>query len=195
LSPSSDEDVTALLVQWRSGSAEAEARLMERVMTELHRLAAGYLRHERSGQSLQPTMVVNEAYLRLIPQRGVSFQNRAHFFGIAARMMRRVLVDHARKRHAAKRDGGIGDPVSISGVPEQPKGADPIDVLALHEALSALGELDPSQAQIVEMRYFAGLTVEEVAEAMGISPATVKREWATARLWLKRRMQGQDDGR
>jgi RNA polymerase sigma-70 factor (ECF subfamily) len=184
------DDVTTLLARWRKGSAEAEAQLMERVQGELRRLAAGYLRRERAGQTLQPTAVVNEAYMRLLPQRGVSWENRAHFFGIAARMMRRVLVDHARRRHAAKRDAGPADPVSISGVASPAREADPIDVLALHDALSKLAELDKRQAEIVEMRFFAGLTVEEIAEVMEISTATVKREWATAKLWLRRQMQG-----
>ncbi len=184
-----DEDVTRLLERWRGGSADAEAQLMERVQGELRRLAAAYLRRERPGGTLQPTAVVNEAYLRLLPQRNVSWENRSHFFGIAAKMMRRVLVDHARRKRAVKRDGG-GDPVSISGVAEPAREADVVDVLALHEALGALADLDPRQAEIVEMRYFAGLTVQEVAEVLEISPATVKREWATAKLWLRRRMQG-----
>jgi RNA polymerase sigma factor (TIGR02999 family) len=184
------DDVTTLLAKWRKGSVEAEAQLMERVQGELRRLAAGYLRRERAGQTLQPTAVVNEAYMRLLPQRGVSWENRAHFFGIAARMMRRVLVDHARRRHAAKRDAGPADPVSISGVASPAREADPIDVLALHDALSKLADLDKRQAEIVEMRFFAGLTVEEIAEVLEISTATVKREWATAKLWLRRQMQG-----
>ena len=184
------DDVTTLLARWRKGSAEAEAQLMERVQGELRRLAAGYMRRERGGRTLQPTAVVNEAYIRLLPQRGVSWENRAHFFGIAAKMMRRVLVDHARRRHAAKRDAGPGEPVSISGVPSPAREADPVDVLALHDALSKLAELDARQSEIVEMRFFAGLTVEEIAEVLDISPATVKREWATAKLWLRRQMQG-----
>jgi RNA polymerase sigma factor (TIGR02999 family) len=191
--PTSDKpgnDVTQLLKRWRSGSRDAEAALMERVQGELRRLAAGYLRHERPGRTLQPTAVVNEAYIRLLPQRGVSWQNRAHFFGIAAKMMRRVLVDHARRRRAIKRDAGPADPVSISGVPSPAREADPVDVLALHTALSALAELDARQSDIVEMRFFAGLTVEEIAEVLEISPATVKREWATAKMWLRRQMQG-----
>jgi RNA polymerase sigma-70 factor (ECF subfamily) len=184
------DDVTTLLARWRKGSAEAEAQLMERVQGELRRLAAGYLRRERGGRTLQPTAVVNEAYIRLLPQRGVSWENRAHFFGIAAKMMRRVLVDHARRRHAAKRDAGPGEPVSISGVASPAREADPVDVLALHDALSKLAELDPRQSEIVEMRFFAGLTVEEIAEVLDISPATVKRDWSTAKLWLRRQMQG-----
>jgi RNA polymerase sigma factor (TIGR02999 family) len=184
------DDVTLLLARWRKGSADAEAELMERVQGELRRLAASYLRRERGGQTLQPTAVVNEAYIRLLPQRGVSWENRAHFFGIAAKMMRRVLVDHARRRHAAKRDAGPAEPVSISGVASPEREVDQIDVLALHDALSKLGELDRRQSEIVEMRFFAGLTVEEIAQVLEISPATVKREWATAKMWLKRQMRG-----
>jgi RNA polymerase sigma factor (TIGR02999 family) len=186
----SDDDVTALLVRWRGGSTQAGDELMAKVHGELRRLAASYLRRERGGHTLQPTAVVNEAYLRLVPQRAVQWENRAHFFGIAARMMRRVLVDHARKRQAAKRDGLAEDPVSISGVPAPAPGLDQVDVLSLHEALSALAALDPRQAEIVEMRYFAGLTVEEIGEVLKISPATVKREWTTAKLWLRHRMSG-----
>jgi RNA polymerase sigma factor (TIGR02999 family) len=188
--PTSGNDVTQLLKRWRKGSRDAESALMERVQGELRRLAAGYLRHERAGRTLQPTAVVNEAYLRLLPQRGVSWENRAHFFGIAAKMMRRVLVDHARRRRAIKRDAGPGEPVSISGVPSPAREADPVDVLALHTALSDLATLDERQAEIVEMRFFAGLTVEEIAEVLEISPATVKRDWATAKLWLRKQMQG-----
>ena len=184
------DDVTLLLARWRKGSPEAEAELMERVQGELRRLAASYMRRERGGQTLQPTAVVNEAYIRLLPQRGVSWENRAHFFGIAAKMMRRVLVDHARRRNAAKRDAGPGEPVSISGVPSPAREADEVDVLALHDALSKLADVDPRQSEIVEMRFFAGLTVEEIAEVLDISPATVKREWATAKMWLKRQMRG-----
>jgi len=186
----SGADVTQLLKRWRKGSRDAESELMERVQGELRRLAAGYLRHERGGRTLQPTAVVNEAYIRLLPQRGVSWENRAHFFGIAAKMMRRVLVDHARRKKAIKRDAGPGEPVSISGVASPAREADPVDVLALHTALSQLGDLDSRQAEIVEMRFFAGLTVEEIAEVLEISPATVKREWATAKMWLRRQMQG-----
>jgi RNA polymerase sigma factor (TIGR02999 family) len=184
------DDVTLLLAQWRKGSPDAEAQLMERVQGELRRLAASYLRRERGGQTLQPTAVVNEAFIRLLPQRGVSWENRAHFFGIAARMMRRVLVDHARRRNAAKRDAGPGEPVSISGVAAPAREADPVDVLALHDALSRLAELDPRQSEIVEMRFFAGLTVQEISEVLQVAPATVKRDWATAKMWLKRQMQG-----
>jgi RNA polymerase sigma-70 factor (ECF subfamily) len=184
------DDVTALLVRWRAGSPEAEEQLMAKVLGELRRLAASYLRRERAGHTLQPTAVVNEAYMRLVPQRGIHWENRAHFFGIAARMMRRVLVDHARRRQAAKRDGLASQPVTISGVAAPTPPVEAVDVLALHDALSALGELDARQAELVEMRYFAGLTIDEIAEVLKISPATVKREWTTAKLWLRRRMQG-----
>lgn len=184
------DDVTALLVRWRDGSAEAGDELMAKVQGELRRIAASYLRRERGGHTLQPTAVVNEAYLRLVPQRAVQWENRAHFFGIAARMMRRVLVDHARRRRAAKRDGLAEEPVTITGIAAPAAGADQVDVLMLHEALDALAALDARQSEIVEMRYFAGLTVEEIAEVMKVSPATVKREWTTAKLWLRRRMEG-----
>jgi RNA polymerase sigma factor (TIGR02999 family) len=163
---------------------------MERVYGELRRLAAGYMRRERAGKTLQPTAVVNEAFLRLLPQRKVSWENRAHFFGIAAKMMRRVLVDHARRKKAVKRDAGPGEPISISVVPSPKREADQVDVLALNAALTALAELDPRQAEIVEMRFFAGLTVEEIAEVLEISPATVKRDWSTAKMWLRREMRG-----
>jgi len=186
----SGNDVTQLLKRWRKGSPEAEAALMERVHGELRRLAAGYMRRERAGRTLQPTAVVNEAYMRLLPQRGVSWENRAHFFGIAAKMMRRVLVDHARRKKAIKRDAGPGDPVSISGVPSPAREADQVDVLALNVALTALAEMDARQAEIVEMKFFAGLTVEEIGEVLEVSPATVKREWATAKMFLRRQMRG-----
>jgi RNA polymerase sigma factor (TIGR02999 family) len=180
--------VTRLLAEWRRGSADAEAALMDRVHRELRILAAAYMRRERGGATLEPTAVVHEAYLRLLPQRSVPWANRAHFFGIAARMMRRVLVDRARRRRAVKRDGLAAGSISISRIAAARDGADPVDVLDLHDALTALESIDPRQAEVVEKRYFGGLTIEEIAEAMGISPATVKREWVTARLWLRRRM-------
>lgn len=183
----SDDDVTVLLAQWRQGSADAEQRLMEVVQGELRRLAASYLRRERAGHTLQPTAVVNEAYLRLMPQRKVRWENRAHFFGIAAKMMRRVLVDHARRKRASKREGFAGDPVSLSQVPD-PAGGQDIDVLNLHQALDDLAALDARQADVVELRYFGGLKIEEIAKAIGISPATVKRELTTATVWLRHRM-------
>jgi RNA polymerase sigma factor (TIGR02999 family) len=182
-------DITALLSRWRKGSPEAEEQLMSMVQAELRKLAAGYLRRERGGHTLQPTAIVNEAYIRMMPQRGVEWANRAHFFGIAAKMMRRVLVDHARRRRAAKREGFAGDPITLSNVAD-PAGGENIDVLALHEALAELATLDDRQAEIVELRFFGGLKIDEVAEAVGVSPATVKRELTTATVWLRHKMRG-----
>ena len=183
MSQPTDPEVTALLKQWGGGDRKALEQLLPLVYGELRRLAASYLRDERSDHTLQPTALVHEAYIRLAGQRDVAWQNRAHFFGIAAQMMRRILVDHARKRQAAKRDAAAwkvqtGDGVDLGDrYPE---------LLALDAALSDLEALDPRQARIVEMRFFGGLTVEETAEVAGISPATVKREWQTARAWLAR---------
>jgi RNA polymerase sigma-70 factor (ECF subfamily) len=182
-------DVTALLERWRRGSADAEEQLMALVQSELRKLAAGYLRRERGDHTLQPTAVVNEAYIRLMPQRRVNWANRSHFFGIAAKMMRRILVDHARRKRAAKREGFEGDPMTLSRVPD-PAGGQDIDVLALHEALAGLAALDARQAEIVEMRFFGGLKIDEIADAVGVSPATVKRELTTATVWLRHRMRG-----
>jgi RNA polymerase sigma factor (TIGR02999 family) len=187
--PDADE-VTVLLGQWRQGSVDAQEKLMQVVQGELRRLAASYLRRERPGHTLQPTAVVNEAYMRLMPQRGVRWENRAHFFGIAAKMMRRVLVDHARRKRAGKREGFSGDPVSVSQVAD-PNGGQDIDVLNLHQALDDLAVLDKRQADVVELRYFGGLKIEEIAEAIGVSQATVKRELTTATVWLKHRMKGE----
>jgi RNA polymerase sigma factor (TIGR02999 family) len=177
-----EADITALLRDWSGGDHEALERLMPAVYGELKRLAASYLRSERPGHTLQPTALVHEAYLRLQGQRSVAWSNRAHFFGIAARIMRRILVDHARRRGAAKRDAAalrltLVDDAAGDRAPE---------LIALDTALTSLERLDPQQARVVELRYFGGLTVEETAEAAGISTATVKREWRTARAWLRR---------
>ena len=178
-----EREVTALLRDWSGGDRAALERLMPLVYQELRRLAASYLRVERPDHTLQPTALVHEAYLRLVEQRGVSWQNRAHFFGIAAQMMRRILVDHARRRQAAKRDAGaLRLQTSWDG---GESGRDP-ELLALDQALCGLESLDARQARIVELRFFGGLTVEETAEVAGVSPATVKREWRTARAWLAR---------
>ena len=181
------DDVTTLLVRWRAGSPDAEALLMAKVQGELRKLAASYLRRERPGHTLQPTAIVNEAYMRLIPQRNVRWENRAHFFGIAAQMMRRILVDHARRRRAAKR--GEAEPISVSGIAD-PRAGSAFDVLALHEALTELARLDARQERIVELRFFGGLTIEDIAAVVGVAPATVKRDLVSARLWLKDRMRG-----
>jgi RNA polymerase sigma-70 factor, ECF subfamily len=177
-----ERDITALLKDWGEGDREALERLMPIVYGELKRLASSYLRSERPDHTLQPTALVHEAYLRLQGQRSVVWSNRAHFFGIAARIMRRILVDHARRRRAAKRDAAalrltLVDDASVDRAPE---------LIALDSALTGLERLDPQQARVVELRYFGGMTVEETAEAAGISTATVKREWRTARAWLRR---------
>jgi RNA polymerase sigma factor (TIGR02999 family) len=182
-------DVTALLVSWSRGERSAAEQLIPAVYDELHRQAERAMRREGNIHTLQTTALVHEAYLRLVDQRRVEWRNRAHFFGIAAEVMRRVLVDHARARLAAKRGGGatrvsLGD---VAGVSLHEDHGD-ADVLALHAALERLAQLDPDQARLVELRYFGGLTIEDTADALGISPATVKREWALARAWLRREL-------
>lgn len=182
----SKADVTGLLRRWHGGGAEADERLIGAVERELRRIAAGYMRRERPDHTLQPTALVNEAYLRLV-EDNVSWEGRAHFFGIAARVMRQILVDHARKHQAAKRGAGRRADRSVSKVAD-PGGGNDIDVLALNLALEELARLDPRQEKIVELRYFGGLTEEEVARAMGLSPATIRRDVASAKLWLGRQM-------
>ena len=176
--------VTQLLMKWSEGDQTALDQLIPLIYDELHRLAERHLRHERAGHTLQATALVNEAYLRLVDERGVSWQNRAHFYAIAARRMRHILVEHARGRDAAKRGGGQYK-LSLSKVDRITPRED-VNLLALDEALQRLAEIDPQKSRIVELRYFGGLTVEETAEVMGISPATVKREWSMARAWLRR---------
>jgi RNA polymerase sigma factor (TIGR02999 family) len=177
--------ITALLHEWRRGDRAALDRLTPLVYDELRSLARRHLRGERHRLTLQPTALVHEAYLRLVGS-GVPWEDRAHFFGVASRLMRQVLVDHARARQAKKR-GGEATRVELTGVdPSSPLPA--VDVLALHEALDRLAAVDATSERIVEMRYFGGLTVEETAEALSISPATVKRDWSAARAWLLREM-------
>lgn len=159
---------------------------MPLVFTELRVLAGIYLKRERPGHTLQPTALVNEVYLRLVDLEQVTWENRAHFFGLAARMMRRLLVNHAEARRAEKRGGGAAK-VSLDEA-VLPGCAPEVDVLGLDAALQELERLDPRQGQVVEMRYFSGLSIAETAEALQISPATVKRDWETAKLWLRRRM-------
>lgn len=186
----SDHDVTALLLAWGAGDASAAEALLPLVYEEMRRQAGRAMRREDQAHTLQPTALVHEAYLRLVDQRRATWKNRAQFLGVSAQMMRRVLVDHARGRLADKRGGGA-IPVTLANANEpQDHGASAIDVLALHDALEALERFDPDQARIVELRYFGGMTIEETAEAVGSSPATVKREWATARAWLRREMLG-----
>jgi RNA polymerase sigma factor (TIGR02999 family) len=177
-----ERDITALLKDWSGGDRAALERLIPAVYEELRRLAASRLRSERPDHTLQPTALVHEAFLRLADQRSVDWANRSHFFSIAARIMRRILVDHARKRRAAKRDAAA---LRLTVSDEAPSERAP-ELLALDSALTSLEKLDPQQARVVELRFFGGLTVEETAEAAGISTATVKREWRTARAWLRR---------
>jgi RNA polymerase sigma factor (TIGR02999 family) len=175
-------ELTALLQQVNAGRDDALEQLMPVVYGELRRQAARYLRRERQNHTLQPTALVNEAFLKLIDQRNVRRQNRAHFFGIAAQAMRRIMIDHARTRQRIKR-GGVQHAVTLDEAMIAGE-ARSIDVLALDEALTRLAAIDERQARIVELRYFAQLSVEETAEVTGLSPATVKREWAMARAWL-----------
>jgi RNA polymerase sigma-70 factor (ECF subfamily) len=184
------DDLTALLGRWGTGTPDDRDRLLAAVHGELRRTAAAYMRRERPEHTLQPTALVNEAYVRLIGQRDVRWEHRAHFFGIAARVMRQILVDHARKRRARKRGMGVRADRSVSKLADPSSGQD-IDVLALHVALDELATLDPRQAEIVELRYFGGLTEEEVATVKTLSPATIRREIAAAKFWLGRRMKGQ----
>ena len=188
--PSSPE-ITNLLRRWCEGDADALDRLMPLVYDELRRMATRHLARETPGNTLQSTALVHEAFLKLVDQREVQWQNRAHFFGLAAQMMRRILVDHARHAHRAKRGGGvtplpIESALLVSGAPAPA----PIDVLALDEALSALDALDSRQARIVELRFFGGLTVDETAEVVGLSTSSIKREWAIAKAWLFRHISG-----
>lgn len=173
--------VTQLLAEIRNGNKEAEARLVPLVYAELHRLAANFMHRERPDHTLQPTALVNEVYLRLVGQQQ-DWQNRCHFFAIAAQIMRRVLVDHARAHHAARRGGNL-QRIDLENLP---LGSEefPAKILALDEALSRLAEWDARQARIVELRFFVGLTEDEIASVLEISPRTVKREWSLARAWL-----------
>ena len=187
------ESVTQLLVDWGRGDQKALDKLMPLVYSELRRLAGNYLRRERQGHTLQPTALVNEAYLKLIDQRNPRWQNRAQFYGVAAQLMRRILVDHARQRQAAKRGGSDQQRLSITSAGQlggKQLATEPaIDLLALHEALNELAEMDPQQGRIVELKFFGGLSIEEIAEVMAIGHATVERDWKMARAWLRRKLE------
>jgi RNA polymerase sigma factor (TIGR02999 family) len=175
------EPTKQLLADWANRDPSARDELVPIVYEELRRLAHHYMRGEREGHTLQTTALVNEVYLRLAGIDGLQWRDRAHFFAMAATLMRRVLVDHARQRGRDKRGGGVSVvPLDETAVSPQPE----VDVVALDEALQRLDAVDPQQCRVVELRFFAGLSVEETAEALGISAATVKRDWATARLWL-----------
>jgi len=184
--PKDAENITDLLVSYRRGDKESLDKLMPAVYDELRRQAARYLRREQPGHTLQTTALIHEAYVRLVDQHNVQWQNRAHFFGIAAQMMRRILVDHARTKKRAKR-GGSDIRVSLDDATVAVKGQD-LDVVAVDEALTRLAKIDEQQSRVVELRFFSGLTVEETAEVMGISPATVKRDWSMAKAWLHREL-------
>ena len=180
-------ELTRLLHQWQNGDRAALDQLVPRVYDELRAIAARHLRREWRDGAMQTTALVNEAYLKLIDQRRVDWQNRAHFFAVAAQLMRRILVDDARRQLQEKRGGGaVCMPVEDQPIAAAEGPLDAVDTLALDRALSELERLDPDQARIVELRFFGGLTVEETAAALSISPTTVKREWAIAKGWLYR---------
>ena len=186
-------DVTGLLVAWSEGDSAALDALLPVVYAELRRQARRALRHEAAGHTLQPTALVHEAYLKLVGQRPGRWLRREQFFGVAARCMRQVLVDAARTRRAAKRGGGahaitLSDAEGLAAAPAAADEAAGDDVLALDAALTRLAALDPDQARVVELRYFAGLTLDDTAATLGISPATVSREWTVARRWLRREL-------
>ncbi len=188
MSSTSDQPgrITQLLERWDGGDQSALDELAPLVYAELRKVAAAYLRRERPGHTLQATALVNEAYLRLVGHKHGRWQGRKHFYGIAARLMRQVLVEHARRHQAEKRGGGravvtLSRADEISGAPE-------VDVLAVHEALERLAAFDAQQARIVELRFFGGLSIEETAETLGVGHATVEREWGLARAWLRKEL-------
>ena len=180
--PSSSETITELLIQWREGDETALDRLIPLVYKELRRMASYYMRRRRPGDTLQTSALINEAYLRLAEHKNMRWQNRAHFFGVAAQAMRRILVDHARVRYAAKREGG-GFKVSLDQAADvgEHRAA---ELIALDDALKELAVFDARKSRIIELRYFGGLSVEETAHVLEVAPVTVKREWRAAKLWL-----------
>lgn len=186
--PESAHEVTRLLHAMQGGDAEASEQLVALVYHELHDLASHYMRNEREGHTLQPTALVSEVYLRLVGQQGSPWQGRSHFFGVAAQAMRRILVDHARRRNAAKREGGHRVTLEDSAIADTGSERRALDVLALDAALDKLAVVDARYARVVELRFFAGLEVEEVARLMGTSPATVKRDWTFAKAFLQREL-------
>ena len=181
---SSSSNVTQMLRDWSNGDREVVDKLIPVVYEELRRQAARYLRRERPGHTLQTTALIHEAYIRLIDQKNVRWQNRAHFFAIAAQLMRRILVDHARSRQAAKRGGSdIKLPLEEAMIASEGR---EVDLVALDEALERLAAIDPQQSRVVELKFFSGMTVEETAEVLDVSPRTVKRDWNVAKAWLRR---------
>lgn len=186
--PSESETITRLLEAWSDGDADALEDMIPRVVPELKKLARGQLARERPGHTLQPTALVHEIYLQLVRQRRVRWSNRKQFFAFAGTLMRRVLVSHARKRQAVKRGGDVTCVTLIEGRLADARSSQLTDLVALDQALDRLAERSPRQAQVVEMRYFAGLTVAETAEALEVSPGTVKLDWSVARAWLFREL-------
>lgn len=183
-------EVTQLLLDWGSGDKAALDKLVPVVYQELRRLASYYMRRERPGHTLQTSALVNEAYMRLIDYKRMHWQSRAHFFAVAAQAMRRILVEHARKRHFAKRGGGaVQVSLDEAATVSQKQAA---DLIALDDALTSLEAIDPRKGRIVELRYIGGLNIEETAEVLGISPATVQREWRAAKAWLYREIKKED---
>ena len=180
-------DITALLIDYSNGKPEALEALMPQVYDELKKLARSYMRKENDSHTLQPTALVHEAFFKLIDQKAVQWQNRAHFYGVAAQLMRRILIDHARNKHAAKR-GGNQPALSFDEALHWNTQDNSPDILALDTALEKLSAIDERQGKVVELRYFGGLNIEETAEALKTSPATVKRDWAMARAWLFREL-------
>jgi len=187
----SSQEITQLLLAWSDGDQAALEKLTPLVYAELHRLAKGYMFGERPGHALQTTALINEAYLRLIDWKNVRWRSRAHFFGVAAQVMRRILVDFARARHYTKR-GGAAQQVSLDEAItiHEDRSA---EFIALDEALKSLAEIDPRKSQVVELRFFGGLSAEETAEALKVSQRTVEREWNSARAWLYRELRGKDE--
>ena len=183
-----NEDITEFLIDWNNGDQAALEKLMPLVYNELRRLASNYLRRERASHTLQPTALVNEAYLKLVDQKNAKWQNRAQFFGISAQLMRRILVDHARQHQAAKRGGSNQQRLSITSAQQFAK-QPAVDLLALNEALDELATMDPQQGRIVELKFFGGLSIDETAEVLGVSHATVERDWKMARAWLRRQLE------
>ncbi len=183
MAATSPKDVTQLLIEWSNGDHAALDRLIPLVYDELRRLARGYMRREKQGHTLQTSALIHEAYLRLVDRKDVQLQNRAQFFGFAAQLMRRILVDHARSRSRLKRGGGV----QLVSLAEQAViSNDVAEVIALDDALNNLAERDPRKAQIVEMKFFAGLTNEEIADVLRVTTRTVEREWRKAKAWLYR---------
>ena len=187
----SSQEITQLLIAWSDGDQAALEKLTPLVYAELRRLAKGYMFGERPGHTMQTTALINEAYLRLIDWENVRWQSRAHFFGVAAQVMRRILVDFARSRHSARRGGGAQQiSLDVAITIHEDRSA---ELIALDDALKSLAKIDPRKSQVVELKFFGGLSAEETAEALKVSKRTVEREWSLARAWLYRELQGKDE--